>query len=88
MRLGVFGWYILTGGVCMSNSGTGPMNYFSDFADYPLPLAVLELCVRARDGGNFNARIAAMVTVFAGTAYMAVGMIALTMVQLSLLSKL
>ncbi len=88
LRLGVFGWYILTGGVGMTNSGTGPMNYFFDFADYLLPLAVLELYLRARDGGNFSARIAAVVTVLAATAYMAVGMIALTMVQLSLLSKL
>jgi hypothetical protein len=88
LRLGVFGWYVLTGGAGMNNSGTGLMNVFFEFADYLLPLAVLELYLRARDAGNFSVRIAAAATTFASTAYMAVGIFALTMVQLTLVTKL
>lgn len=88
LRVGVFGWYVLTRGAGMDNSGIGPMNEFFEFADYLLPLAVLELYLRAKDAGNFNVKIAAAATVFASTAYMAVGIFALTMVQLPLVMKL
>lgn len=88
LRLGVLGWYLLTGGVGMTDSGTGPMNYVMAFGSYLLPLCVLELYLRAKDRGSFAGRMATAVTIFASTLYMCIGIFALTMAQRTLLPGL
>jgi uncharacterized membrane protein len=85
LRLGVMGWYLLTGGVGMTRNLDGPVNLVIDFACYLLPLAVLELYLRARDGGSFGGRIAAAAAVLASSAFMCVGIVALALVQMPLL---
>ncbi len=87
LRLGIFGWYVLTGGIGLGENLTGPVGLCFDFTSYLLPLGVLELYLRARDGGGYGARITAAVTVLLSTAYMCVGTFALTMAQLPLLPR-
>jgi hypothetical protein len=55
----------------------GPMNYFFQFAQYLLPLAVLELYLRAGTGagadGRARLRLAAALVLLLGAVYMSVG---------------
>jgi hypothetical protein len=87
LRLGIFGWYVLTGGVGMTDNMTGPADVVISFASYLLPLAVLELYLRAKDRGSFGSRIATATVVLLSTAYMCVGIFALAMLQMRLLGK-
>jgi uncharacterized membrane protein len=85
LRLGVMGWYLLTGGAGMTDNLSGPVNLVIDFASYLLPLALLELYFRTRDGGTFGGRAATAAAVLVSCAYMLVGIFALAMVQAPLL---
>ncbi len=80
LRLLIFGWLMLTGGYGMDfNTFTGPFLYFAGFAQYLLPLAVLELYFWAQKPKNkaWRGAVAGVITVF--SAYMAVGIFAITM---------
>lgn len=88
LRLGIFGWYMLSGGVGMTDQLDRPVNFFLDFASYLLPLACLELYLRARDGAGPRGKLAAATVLLADTAYMCVGIFALTMFQLPLMPRL
>lgn len=85
LRLGVMGWYVLTGGIGMTDNLDGPVNIVIDFASYLLPLAVLELYLRAKEGTNFGGKIATAVIVLLATAYMCIGIFGLTSMQIPLL---
>ncbi len=80
LRLLIFGWLMLTGGYGMDfKTFTGPFLYFAGFAQYLLPLAVLELYFWAQKPKNkaWRGAVAGMITV--SSAYMAVGVLAITM---------
>ncbi len=85
LRIEVFGWYLLTGGIGLGENLTGPAGLCFGFASYLLPLALLQLYLRARDGGSYGARITAAALVSLSTAYICVGTFGLTMAQLPLL---
>jgi hypothetical protein len=88
LRLGLFAWYILTGGVGVTDNLDGPVNIVLDFASYLLPLALLELYLRAKDSGAAQGRIATATALFVFTAYMCVGIFALAMEEMPLALRL
>ena len=58
-RVGMFAWIIVNQGpVGITKNMDGPFNYFWDFGCYLLPLAVLELYLRAKDNAGPRARFA------------------------------
>lgn len=67
IRIGVMGWVFANGGPVGFDPETfsGPFITFWSYASYLLPLAVLELYLRAQDGGGASARLAMAGTVFA-----------------------
>ena len=70
-RLGGFGWSLLFPGP------RGPwMEYVFEFGSYLIPLAVLELYLRARDSGARHAQLATAAVLLAVTAYACVGTVA------------
>lgn len=80
IRVGVFAWVILNRGpVGMNKTFDGPFNYFADFACYLLPLTVLELYLRAKDGGGPGARFAMAGGLLVLTVLMSVGMFGFSM---------
>lgn len=85
LRLGVMGWYVLTGGVGMTDNLDGPVNLIIDFASYLLPLAILELYLRAGRAGTFGGRVATAVTMLLATVFMGIGIFGLGMMQIPLL---
>lgn len=84
LRLGLFGWYVLTGGYGVTDQLDGPVNFMLDFASYLLPLACLELYLRNKDAGHPHGQFATSVVLLACAAYMCVGIFALTMDELPL----
>jgi len=85
IRLATAGWSVFAPGVGMARFGDGPMNYFFKFASYLLPLAVLELYLRARAGSSAFARFATAIVIIALTAYTAAGTLAEAMARRVLL---
>jgi Predicted membrane protein (DUF2306) len=85
LRLGVMGWYVLTGGVGMTDNLDGPVNLIIDFASYLLPLAILELYLRSKQTGTFGGRVATAVTMLLATVFMGIGIFGLGMMQIPLL---
>lgn len=81
LRLGLFSWYVLTKGAGLTDSLDGPMNFVFDFACYLLPLAILELYLRAKDHGSAGGRVFVAAIVFASAAYMCIGIFALSMIE-------
>jgi len=81
LRVGVFAWLIVNQGpVGMGKNFDGPFIQFWDFACYLLPLAVLELYLRAKEGGAAPRwRFAMAGGLFVLTALMAVGSFGFTM---------
>lgn len=73
LRLGLFGWYVLTGGLGLTDTLDGPANYGLDFAAYLVPLGLLELYLRAQDSASVRLKRGAAVATLAGSAYMIVG---------------
>ena len=89
MRVGVFGWVLLNRGpVGMGDHMDGPVDYFLDFACYLLPLAVLELYLRAKGNPAPIARSAMAGGLFTATAFMWVGIFGFGMFSLKILAKL
>lgn len=80
-RIGFMLWIVINGGPAGFDpkTFTGPFLSFWAFADYLLPLAVLELYLRARDRGGAPSRIAMAVGLFVLTVAMCVGIFAATM---------
>jgi hypothetical protein len=78
LRLGLYGWYVLTGGVGLTDALDGPANVVFDFGSYLLPLAVLELHQRASRGDSARSKVTAASVLALATVYMAVGVFALT----------
>jgi uncharacterized membrane protein len=74
IRIGFNVWVFLTGGVGIDDeSFSGPTVVTLHFAQYLLPLAVLELYFRARDGAHELVRYAVAVVIFALTILMGIG---------------
>lgn len=79
-RVGLMGWFALTGGIGIDSATfTGPYLSFLGFAQYLLPLAMLEWHFRCKRlaGGVEQALFAG--TLLALTAFMALGIFAATM---------
>jgi uncharacterized membrane protein len=73
-RLASFGWGVLAPGV-----NPPVMEYVFEFGSYLIPLAVLELYLRAKASPSRNAKRAAAVVLMVATGYMAVGTVAFAM---------
>ncbi|MEO0996843.1 MAG: DUF2306 domain-containing protein [Pseudomonadota bacterium] len=79
-RVGLMGWVTVTGGIGIDwETFTGPFIYFLSFGQYLVPLIVLELYFRARDGREPASQIAVAVTIAAFTVFMGTGIFAATM---------
>ncbi|HXB54885.1 MAG TPA: DUF2306 domain-containing protein [Vicinamibacteria bacterium] len=88
-RVGVFAWIILNRGpVGIGDNFDGPFIVFWDFGCYLVPLAVLELYLRAKEGAGPRGRLAMAGGLFSLTALMSVGIFGFTMVSLRLLEGL
>ena len=73
-RVGIFAWVIVNRGpVGMTARWDGPFNYFWDFGCYLLPLAVLELYLRAKESAGPSGRFAMAGGLVVLTALMGVG---------------
>jgi hypothetical protein len=86
VRVFYAGWSVFTAGAGTSRTMDGPMNYFIAFATYLLPLAVLELYLRARASASTAARVATAIVIVALTAYATVGTLAAAMARRALVS--
>jgi len=74
LRVGLMGWVVINrGGVGMNKTMSGPVDIVLVFGSYLIPLAFLELYLRAERGGPALKAAAALLIVVA-TAYMAIGM--------------
>lgn len=73
-RLLGFGWSKLTSGADMPG-----LDYFLEFGSYLIPLAVLELYLRANASRARNAQLVTAVVLLVVTAYMSVGTVAYTL---------
>jgi uncharacterized membrane protein len=87
IRVGVFAWFLLNRAVGVKAGFHGPFFYFADFACYLLPLAVLELYLRAQDKAGPGGRFAMAGGLVVLTALMAVGMFGFSAFTWRLLAK-
>ena len=76
LRVGVFGYFVLSKLVGHDASFRDPFFAFWTFGCYLVPLAALELYLRAKRGGSAVARYAVAGGLFAVTLVMLVGMLA------------
>jgi uncharacterized membrane protein len=78
-RVGLMGWAALTGGAGIDwATFTGPFLYFLGFAQYLLPLAMLEWYFRAQRGVGDGELLVFTGTLWVLSLYMAVGILAAT----------
>lgn len=78
-RVGLMGWTTLTGGVGIDwETFTGPFLYVLGFAQYLLPLAMLEWYFYCQRNASPAARMAFAVTLSLMTVYMSIGIFAAT----------
>ena len=78
-RVGLMGWAMLTGGIGIDwETFTGPFLYVLGFAQYMLPLAMLEWYFHCQRSDSPGSQIAFAGTLFLMTGYMAVGIFAAT----------
>ncbi|MCH8861246.1 MAG: DUF2306 domain-containing protein [Proteobacteria bacterium] len=76
-RVGLWLWVFLTGGIGVDfKTFTGPFLTFLFFAQYLLPLAVLELYIRTQDRAGAFGKFAMAAGLFVLTAFMGVGIFA------------
>jgi hypothetical protein len=87
LRLGVFSWNLMTGGVGMTDKFDGPTDIAMSFASFLLPLVILEAYLSASQSRSPAARNAAAIAVLAGTAVMALGIFALSRGELRFLLR-
>jgi hypothetical protein len=74
MRVGYMAWAILNQGpVGMSDKLDGPFDFFISFACYLVPLAVLEIYLRAQDRAGAGGKFAMAAALVALTALMGLG---------------
>ena len=79
-RVGLMGWTMLTGGLGIDwETFTGPFIYFIGFAQYLLPLIVLELYFRAQDREEPTGQIVLAAAIAFLTLFMGIGIFAATM---------
>lgn len=76
LRVGVFGYFVLSKLAGHQASFRDPFFAFWTFGCYLVPLAVLEVYLRAKQGGNAFARYAVAGGLFAVTLVMLAGMLA------------
>ena len=74
LRVGVFGYFIVNRAFGTKVGMDDPFLQFWTFGCFLVPLAVLELYLRARDGGSTPARFAVAGTLVVATLLMTVGM--------------
>ncbi len=80
LRIGFRVWGFLTGGVGIDDETfSGPFVYAWHFGQYLLPLAILELYFRARDGANERARYVMAAGLVVVTMLMGLGIVLMTM---------
>lgn len=73
LRVGLMGWVVLSGGgLGMNKTMSGPADIVLVFGSYLIPLALLELYLRAERGGP-ALKVTAALLIVAASAYMAVG---------------
>ncbi len=74
LRIGTRLWVFLTGGVGIDSATfTGPFVVAAHFGQFLLPLAVLELYLRARDGDNAHFKLATATVLVVLTILMSIG---------------
>jgi uncharacterized membrane protein len=73
IRIFSSGWVVFTDGAGMTDDMDGPMNHFFQFAQFLLPLAVLELYLRARASARPLLRFATALVLLLGAVYMGAG---------------
>lgn len=79
-RVGLMAWAFLTGGVGIDFATfSGPFLVFLGFAQYLLPLAILELYLRTQDRAGASGKFAMAGGLFVVTALMGVGIFMATM---------
>lgn len=80
-RVGLFFWLILNQGPAGFDPKTfqGPFLSFLSFAQYLVPLAVLEIYLRTKDGAHTSGRIAMAASLFVLTVAMGIGIFGATM---------
>ncbi|MBU1555038.1 MAG: DUF2306 domain-containing protein [Gammaproteobacteria bacterium] len=82
LRLMVFGWFVATGGIGIDGKTfTGPFLEVVSFAQYLLPLAVLELYFWASKPNNKHYQSAVASLIFLVCAAMAIGVFAISSVS-------
>jgi len=86
IRVATAGWSVLAPGLGTTRVGNGAMDYLLKFASYLVPLAVLELYLRARDGSSAIGRLATAIVIVFLTAYVTAGTLAAAMARRALLS--
>ena len=88
-RLGYFSWFmVMQGPVGVGKKMDGPFDIFIGFGCYLLPLAVLELYLRAKESASATLRIFAGITISAFTSLMMVGIVAhVVLIWLPLMKK-
>jgi hypothetical protein len=74
LRVGVFGYFMLNRMLGLKASFGDPFIAFWTFGCYAVPLAVLELYLRARDGRRAGFRVAVAIALLALSAVMLLGM--------------
>lgn len=73
-RVGYIAWIIVNRGpVGMTDRFDGPFDYFCMFGGYLVPLAMLELYLRAKESGSARAQFAVAGALFVLTVLMSVG---------------
>lgn len=82
-RIGLMEWIFLNRGPIGFNPDTftGPFLNFLSFADYLLPLAILEIYLRTRDSANVGSRFAMAAALGVLTVAMGIGIFAASMVM-------
>jgi hypothetical protein len=82
-RVGLMLWLVINRGPAGFNPDTftGPFLTFWSFANYLLPLAILELYLRATDRSNSSARFAMAASLFMLTIAMGIGILVATKVM-------
>jgi hypothetical protein len=81
LRIGLMFWLAVNHGPVGFDPKTfsGPFLTFLSFAQFLLPLAILELYLRAREGGSISAKFVATVVLVASAAVTGTGVFAATM---------
>lgn len=72
-RIGYFAWLILAQGAGVGDNSDGPFDYFIGFANYLVPLALLELYLRTQDGAGPRGRLAMAAGLMLATIVMSIG---------------